>query len=377
MSCIDFDRLLDLKLICSDTGEYSLCKVPILNLTMNNYCTFFDHRYADKGLTLFWSLVKHCSPCKLYILCLDKKTEIVLSALCRDEIVIVSLDELLLWDQNLANAKSDRSLVEFYFTCKPSLCLFIFAKYYDVSSLIYLDSDIYYCGDQGKIDEEMKNHSVGLTPHRFQRNLRVINKVKGSGRFNAGWIMFRNDENGRSCLQWWRERCLEWCHDRVDGGRYADQGYLELMPDLFSGVKAIENEGVNSGPWNIYCHNVREYDGDVYIDDSKLVCYHYHGLKEIGYGLWETGTAAFKHRIGTDSKNIIYKKYFMELLAQRNFCDNIIGRSEQNQIRAYKTKIDVWFKDMPGLFRVMKILFVILSGLLFNSLLTSSRRDLV
>jgi len=342
------------------------------------YCTFFDHRYADKGLALFWSLIRHCSPFKLYVLCLDKKTEALLSYLGRDEIVIIRFDDLLAWDQGLAEVRSTRSLVEFYFTCKASLCLYVFSEYGGIDSITYLDSDLYYCGDPGQIDEEMKLYSVGLTSHRFPAGLRVMEKVEGSGRFNAGWIMFRNDPNGRSCLQWWRERCLEWCCDSVDSGRYADQGYLERMPDLFSGVRVIESEGVNAGPWNIFSHKVNEKDGVVYLGDNRLVCYHYHGLKEIVRGIWEAGVGPFHHRIGNRAKIIIYKRYLDELMVQRMLCLKVIGVNEQGNknIRNYKTRVDFIFKLMPGVFRFLKMTSLLLTGVIFNSLLISQQREL-
>ncbi|MCM2265292.1 MAG: hypothetical protein NDI73_08890 [Desulfuromonadales bacterium] len=341
----------------------------LANSLMHHYCTFFDHRYAGKGLALFWSLVEHCAPCKLYVLCLDNETKNILLSMDRSEIEVIGFDELCSWDPSLENAKSNRSLVEFYFTCKPSLCLYIFERWHNVTTLTYLDSDIFYCNAPDRIDREMEGFSVGLTRHRFSASLRVLNKVAKSGEFNAGWIMFRNDESGRACLEWWRTRCLEWCYDKVEDGRYADQGYLEWMPALFTGVKIIESEGVNAGPWNLCNYRISESNGHMYLNDTELICFHFHGMKNVTCGLWETGTSAFRYFLTSRTKGIIYKKYALELRRQNEYCKNFTVTTTDSQIRTYKSKADRFFVNTPGIYRFVKLLVALLGGLVFNSLL--------
>ena len=70
------------------------------------------------------------------------------------------------------------------------------------------------------------------------------------GIYNVGWVSVRRRDDGIAALRWWRERCIEWCYDRVEGDRFADQRYLDRLPELFAGVHVIEHLGANLAPWN-------------------------------------------------------------------------------------------------------------------------------
>ena len=37
------------------------------------------------------------------------------------------------------------------------------------------------------------------------------------GTYNVGWVGARNDPDGFEAVTWWRQKCIEWCHDYVDG----------------------------------------------------------------------------------------------------------------------------------------------------------------
>jgi hypothetical protein len=74
------------------------------------------------------------------------------------------------------------------------------------------------------------------------------------GIYNVGWVSVRRCEEGIKALRWWRERCIEWCHDFVDGDRFADQRYLDRLPGLFPHVHVIQHLGANLAPWNRVFH---------------------------------------------------------------------------------------------------------------------------
>ena len=179
---------------------------------------------------------------------MDDETRDVLSAVRLKGVGLLSIDDLGRHDDRLFRAKENRSLVEFYFTSKSFLCQYILDTSPEVDLLTYLDADAYFFGDPAVIWTEMKDYSVGLAPHRFSRRLKTRERY---GKFNAGFLCFRNDGIGKECLAWWRDNCFTWCHDYVDDGRFADQGYLDLIPDRFDRVKCIEHRGINLAPWNI------------------------------------------------------------------------------------------------------------------------------
>ena len=80
----------------------------------------------------------------------------------------------------------------------------------------------------------------------------------------------------RAALEWWRERCIEWCYARVEDGKWADQMYLEDWPERFEGVRVLQHKGVGLAPWNIAQHRVHARGGEVIVDDTPLVFYHFH-----------------------------------------------------------------------------------------------------
>src|SRR5262249_1819337 len=166
----------------------------------------------------------------------------------------IALAALEKGDPALARARLDRTRVEYYFTCTPSLPLFVLNHTSGVEVVTYLDADLYFFGDPAPVAAELGSGSVLIIPHRFPEHLK---HAEAYGIYNVGLLCFRNDERGRACLTWWRERCLEWCHDRLEGERFADQGYLNDWPARFPGVVVLQHPGVNLAPWNVARYRLR------------------------------------------------------------------------------------------------------------------------
>src|SRR5207237_1146927 len=82
--------------------------------------------------------------------------------------------------------------------------------------------------------EEMQAKSIAIIAHRFSDAFR---KWEWNGIYNVGWVTFRRDDNALSCLRWWREQCIEWCYDRIEDNRFADQKYLDDWPTLLGSVR--------------------------------------------------------------------------------------------------------------------------------------------
>ena len=123
----------------------------------------------------------------------------------------------------------------------------------------------------------MAEGSVAIIGHRFSSNLKNLEKA---GIYNVGWLSFRRDVNSLSCLQWWRERCIEWCYDRLENGRFADQKYLDDWPTRFRNVVVLEHKGANIALWNLGNYHLEcQNDNTVVIGNQPLLFFHFHGLK--------------------------------------------------------------------------------------------------
>jgi hypothetical protein len=109
------------------------------------------------------------------------------------------------------------------------------------------------------------------------------------GVYNVGLVAFRRTPDGLTALRWWRERCLEWCFDRIEAHRYGDQKYLDDWPERFAGVAVLEHRGGGAGPWNVGSHRVHLRAGVVFVDAAPLLFYHFSLLRALTPWLWDTG----------------------------------------------------------------------------------------
>ena len=244
------------------------------------YCTYFDHNYLPRGLALYHSLQRHAPGAELWVLCLSEACHQALTALDLPNLVPVRLADFEAADPDVAATRPTRSLIEYYFTCSPAWVLFVLNSKPDAEWVTYLDSDLFFFASPDPIYDEMKDAAFGIVPHRFARGLEDQRKF---GLYNVGWVAFAGATTASQALRWWRERCIEWCYDRVEGDRFADQRYLDRLPEMFGGVHAISHLGANLAPWNFADCHLQWKDGEVEIERRyPLLFFHFYGVKRSG-----------------------------------------------------------------------------------------------
>ena len=251
---------------------------------MRHYCTYFDRHYLVRGLALYQSLKRHGGPLTLWVLCFDDWSYDVLSKLAEPGLQPIALADFERDDPALRAVKPTRSTVEYYFTCSPSLPLYVLDAHPEIELLTYLDADLFFYADPTPIFDEMGDGSVLIVGHRFPPHLRYM---EVNGVYNVGLLAFRNDTRGRTCLQWWRERCLEWCSDTPDGVRYADQKYLDDWPERFPGTVVLQHPGAGLAPWNWTGHDLRAEAGGITVDGRPLIFFHFASLKMLTPWLYD------------------------------------------------------------------------------------------
>ena len=243
----------------------------------NEFVTLFDARYLPRGLVLYESLVRACPGFRLRVLCMDGVTKSVLDALDLPSLEPIALDELEQSDPELTSVKASRSPVEYCWTVASALCLHCFDREPGLGILTYLDADLVFYADPAPVFEELGEGSVLLTAHRYGPRWRWLER--DSGRFNVQLVTFRREERAVAALRWWRERCLEWCYDRVEDGRFGDQRYLDEWPERFEGVRVLGHPGGGLGPWCSGRFSLELRDGQVTVDGRPLLFHHFHGLR--------------------------------------------------------------------------------------------------
>jgi hypothetical protein len=291
-----------------------------------HFCTYLDHRYLTRGLALAASLRRHCPDVRLWVLCLDDQAHASLSALSLPHVVPISLADFERDDEPLRSAKSNRSLIEYYFTCTPSLPLFVLRHHPEIDIITYVDADLFFFGSPEPLFAEIGDCSIGIIPHRFQDTMRHLEKY---GVFNVGWLTFRRDDNGLQCLEWWRERCLDWCFDRLEPGLFADQKYLDDWPARFSGVHVIQHHGANVASWNLRRHQITRSAAGVMVDEQPLIFFHFHHLKRRASWLFETDFHGFDARPCRIVKRDVLSPYLKALAQQARVVARLPGRSEE------------------------------------------------
>lgn len=238
---------------------------------MMHFCTLFDSYYLYKGIALYLSLKKVSSNFHIYVMAFDKE--------CYDKLMSLHFDSMTVEyvadfeTPELLEVKPTRSKGEYCWTCGPSVIYHFLTKYY-LDEVSYLDSDLFFLSDPKIIYDEVGKASVAITEQGLgERN------AKTYGKYCVQYLTFKNSEESLEALTWWRDSCIEWCFQKLEGNRYADQKYFDEFPKRWKGVYVIENLGAGIAPWNMYRYNYYnnslKYQGREY----PFVFFHMHGIK--------------------------------------------------------------------------------------------------
>ena len=285
-------------------------------LPRRHYCTYFDSRYLLKGLALARSLERTAPSYSLTVLCLDDLAKRTLDRLALPGVATMGLAELESAVPALLGAKASRSLVEYYFTCTSAFVRHLRQRGPAGEPLTYLDADLWFFASPEPLFDELRGQSVTMVAHRFPPRLEHL---ESHGIYNVGWLSFADDAPARECLDWWSERCLEWCYDRVEPGRFADQKYLDQWPGLFAGVHAIEHGGANVAPWNVAGYSIARRGGVLFAGDSPLLFYHFAAFKRLAPWLFEPSLGSYGGRMTPALRSEVYLPYIAELRTIENW----------------------------------------------------------
>lgn len=245
---------------------------------MLNFCTLFDSRYLSRGMAMYQSLGKYCNDFHLYIFAFDEGCYEFFRRNEFANITVISLVEFE--DDELLRVKPTRTKGEYCWTCTSSIILYVL-NHYLVESCTYIDADLYFFSSPEVLIREVGEDSILLTEHRYTPE---YNQVDTSGRYCVQFMFFRNDERGRKALEWWRERCLEWCYNRIEDGKFGDQKYLDDWTERFEGVHILQHLGGGVAPWNMQQYTFCRKEGGVYGIELcsgrsfDLAFFHFHNL---------------------------------------------------------------------------------------------------
>lgn len=313
---------------------------------MNSYCTFFDQVYLPQGLALWHSLRRHEPEAVCWVLALDEPTAAVLRAIATPGLRVVPLAELLTADPQLAAVQSTRSRPEFIFTLKPCLCRYLLCGKVGIGVLTYLDADLYFFGEPAAIHRELGKRSVFLVPHRYPP---WHDDSASYGRFNAGVLAFRDDKQGRACLDRWREQCLASCGLQPGGASYGDQKYLDEWPERFGASICVSKQpGVNLAPWNWARHDCTIASSGVWIDGAPLVAFHFAQFRRVSPRWFDSGQLEYGI-MPLPLRSRIYGEYWNALMAAEAEI-RVVQPGYRMPSRGWKTSLGPWHLALLRLF---------------------------
>jgi hypothetical protein len=213
---------------------------------------------------------------RVWVLCLSDEAYEALRRREPPGVELVRLSDFERLNPRLVAVRDQRSTMEYFFTMTPLFVTHVMRHSPGADWVTYLDADLWFFGSPQPIYDELGSSSVGIVPHRFPPSQSWRLRY---GTFNVGWVSFRLDDAGVACAEWWSVRCLEWCRDTPDKGRFADQGYLDGFSDAVGGVRVIEHAGADLAPWNLRSHDtVWATPPVVTVDGQPLIFFHFHGL---------------------------------------------------------------------------------------------------
>ena len=270
-----------------------------------HFCTYFDHQYLPRGMVMLKSLHEHYLQAHVHVLCLSDECHVALSAMAYPFVTLIRLDELEAADLELAATRSTRSRIEYYFTITSCL-LWHLLNEHGLDEVTYLDADMMFFSSPEPLFDEAGDASVIITPHRFSPHLKHLSKY---GLYNVSWMTFRNTPPGLVCLSWYRKACLEWCFDRLEERRYADQKYLDVFPVSFAGVHIMTHPGGGLAPWNLEGADICESPTGLRIAGAPLIFYHAQGVMHIAGPFYITGLQAYRAKLNNPAVVSFLKEY--------------------------------------------------------------------
>jgi hypothetical protein len=261
----------------------------------STFCTIVDRAYVPFAMALYQSLARQRPDARLTVLVTDGVPE--------HEPEPGSGIEMLGVDGPCGSG-SGRDIYEKYFhtarntfrwSMKPVLVDHLLNAG-GLDRVIYLDSDMWCCGDYQFLFDKLSRSHVILTPHWRPVEAPEVNAASSrawdyllnfrDGFFNGGLV--GASRAGAPAMRWWAKACAFRCERHYSLGLYDDQRYLDMLASLFEGVEVIRHRGCNIAGWNrLECERTQAADGRILINgdwDAVFVHFAISTIRSISLG---------------------------------------------------------------------------------------------
>lgn len=213
-----------------------------------HFVTLFDSRFLPFGLALHASLQGLIPHAQLWVICMDELVEQQIAKLGLNNLATIALSSME--TDELRTVKPTRTLGEYCWTITPFVAQAVFDRTEDAKRVTYLDSDLFFFNNPVRFFQEFEasGKHVLITEHAYAPEL---DRTEKSGRFCVQFMTVRRTQGGLDVMKWWQDRCIEWCFDRLEDGKFGDQKYLDQWPTLFpTQVHILSQVDQTLAPWN-------------------------------------------------------------------------------------------------------------------------------
>lgn len=246
--------------------------------------TSINNAYMPKAITLADSLRRVYGK--------DVHVTCMLSDARRDDIDYSAFDEVLTIDElDLPVASVEawifkHTVVELSTAVKPWAFKKIFERH-GADAVLYMDPDTVAYSPLDEIYAVLPENPIVLTPHvtvpATTEEALLDGEMLGClrhGVFNLGFLALAGHGEGPAFLDWWADRCLNWCYDDASRGLFTDQRWIDLAPCFFSSIHVLRHAGYNVATWNLYYRRLAKIeDGQIVVNDTfPLRFFHYSGF---------------------------------------------------------------------------------------------------
>ena len=262
---------------------------------MEHYVTLFDSLFLPQGMALHRSMDRHAGLYTLWILCIDEAAYFALTKLELPNVKLLQLSELE--TDELKRVKAKRTKGEYCWTLTPFAPRFVFEADVTVTRVTYLDADLWFRKHPAPIFREFEasGKHVLITDHAYAPE---YDQSANSGHYCVQFMTFSRGA-GEVIRKWWEERCIEWCYERFEDGKFGDQKYLDDWPERFGNeVHVLENKELALAPWNA-----------MRFPYGNAVFFHFHGLRITSKHELDTGN----YRLPSKLVKYVYQPYLFDI----------------------------------------------------------------
>ena len=233
--------------------------------------------YLPKAGILAGSFLDHHPGYRFFIFLIDPKDERT-EPFKRENLDFISIENLEI--EELPQMLSNLNISEISFSLKPILAEYILNNFQETEHLFYFDGDIKVYDRLREAEDMFGNFDLLLTPHfthpvndeKVPSELDILR----TGLYNMGFAGFKNSDNARKILAWWKKRVLDFGYENHDLGLTADQMWMSLAPLFFRRVGIIDHLGYNFAYWNVHERKLSVINQDFYVNETvKLVFVHF------------------------------------------------------------------------------------------------------